>query len=154
MRTNSRRKTLAVSLSPLLFALASLTSVMAHAPPSRDPFVNSSNPAYNFGFVNSLAVSPGNTSYVQFNLSGVPAGASVSKATLCLYVDLVTSKGSFDVYQVTTKWDESKVTYNTRPTRLDTSATSGPTSITAANCNQFLLIDMRQASSLRRMPVA
>ena len=142
MTPNSRRKTFAVSLSLLLFALASLTSVMAQAPPSGDTFVNSSSPAYNFGFLNSLAVTPENTSYVQFNLSGVPAGASVSKATLRLYVDLVTSKGSFDVYQVTTKWDENKVTYNTRPTRLDSPATSGPTSITAANCNQFLLIDI------------
>jgi hypothetical protein len=136
----SRTKTGFIGL--LLFTLASLMPLMAQAPPSGDTFVSSSAPAYNFGFVNSLAVAPENTSYVQFNLSGVPAGASVSKATLRLYVDLVNSKGSFDVYQVTTKWDENKVTYNTRPTRLDTPATSGPTSVNAASCNQFLLIDI------------
>ena len=97
-------RAIAVSFGLLLFTLTSLTPLLAQAPPSGDTFVNTSSSAYNFGFVNSLAVTPENTSYVQFNLSGVPAGASVRKATLRLYVDLVTSNGSLDVYHVTKKW--------------------------------------------------
>jgi hypothetical protein len=68
-------RVITVSLGLLLFALATLTPLLAQAPPSGDTLVSSSYPNNNFGFVNSLAVAPGNTSYVQFNLSGVPAGA-------------------------------------------------------------------------------
>jgi hypothetical protein len=62
-------RVITVSLGLLLFALATLTPLLAQAPPSGDTFVSSSYPNNNFGFVNSLAVAPGNISYLQFNLS-------------------------------------------------------------------------------------
>jgi hypothetical protein len=136
-------RTLAVSAGLLLFALASLTPLLAQAPPSADTFVSSTYPTTNFGWVNSLAVGPGSTSYVRFNLATVPAGATVSKATLRLYVDLVVKAGKFDVYQVNKNWSKSTLTYNTQPLPLGGSLTGGTgISITAASCNQFLLIDI------------
>ena len=63
-------------------------SLLAQAPPSQDTFVSSSFAKTTFGSAINLAVGPG-TSYVQFNLSGIPSGASVSKATLRLYLDAV-----------------------------------------------------------------
>jgi hypothetical protein len=87
------------TLSVVLLSALSV-NLFAQAPPTSDTFVSSGYPTTNFGAVNSLAVSAGSTSYIQFNLSGIPAGASVSKATLRLYVDLVVKPGSFDLYQV------------------------------------------------------
>jgi hypothetical protein len=115
---------------------------LAQAPPSGDTFVSSSFGKTNFGSGIALAVQPGTTTFIQFNLSTVPAGATVTKATLRLYVDAVTKSGSFDVYQVNNSWNENTMTFNTAPA-LGTSATGEhPLSITSASYNQFLLIDI------------
>ena len=82
------------------------------------------------------------SSYVQFNLSTVPAGATVSKATLRLYVDLAAVGGQFDVYQLNTSWGEKTLTYNNAPA-LGASATGNhPITITTASLNQFVVIDI------------
>jgi hypothetical protein len=75
--------------------------LLAQSPPSADTFVISSTPNANYGSSITLRVVSGATSYLQFNLSGVPAGATVSKAMVRLYVDGVGASGSFDVYQLT-----------------------------------------------------
>ena len=117
--------------------------LLAQAPPSADTFVSISTPKLNYGPSIILAVGPGTNSYVQFNLSGIPSGATISKATLRLYVDAVSGSGTLDVFQVTSAWSESKVTYNARPTQQSVSAIVGSSiPITSANCNQFLLIDI------------
>ena len=77
-RANSRVSTLMVLFSGVLFLLFTLP-VSAQAPPSADAFVSSAYPSANFGVVNSLAVGTGSTSYIQFNLSGIPAGATVNR---------------------------------------------------------------------------
>src|SRR5450631_3457979 len=126
----------------LWFVLLSLP-LLAQAPPSGDAFVSSATPKLNYGSSIILAVGPGSNSYVQFNLSGIPAGANISKATLRLYVDAVSGSGILDVFQVTSTWTENKVTYNTRPSQTSVSAIVGSSdSITSASWNQFLLIDI------------
>jgi hypothetical protein len=116
---------------------------VAQAPPSQDTFVTNVFPKTNYGAAISLVVGQGTTSYVQFNLSGIPAGATIDKATLRLYVDAVGAKGSFDVYQLNSAWSENTLTYNTPPPALGTSATNGHgIVVTAASVNQFLLIDI------------
>jgi hypothetical protein len=142
MRTCRRNCGLVVFCVSLLFALAPMT-LSGQAPPSADAFVSSSFAKTNFGSVGSLNVGPGSTSYVQFNLSGIPTGATVSKATLRLYVDLVISNGTLDVYQVNKSWGESTLTYNNQPLPLGASATGGhPISIIGSSCTQFFLIDI------------
>ena len=122
---------------------AMCTPLLAQAPPSADTFVSSTYSKTNFGAVGSLNVGGGSTSYVQFNLSGIPIGATVTKATLRLYVDLVISNGTFDVYQVNKSWGESTLTYNNQPLPLGTSATGGhPVSVSSSSFSQFLLIDV------------
>ncbi len=129
-------------LTAALFA-AMCTPLLAQAPPSADTFVSSSTPKLNYGPSIILAVGPGTNSYVQFNLSGIPAGATISKATLRLYVDAVSGSGTLDVFQVTSSWSENKVTYSTRPTQQSVSAIVGSSvPITSASYNQFLLIDI------------
>jgi hypothetical protein len=130
-------------LAGLLFCTLLSTILVAQAPPSQDTFVSSATPKINYGPSIALVVSPGSTSYIQFNLSGIPAGATVSKATLRLYVDAVATKGSFDVYRLNSAWSENALTYNTPPPALGASATGGhPVSVTSASSNQFLLIDI------------
>ncbi|WP_109488591.1 DNRLRE domain-containing protein [Occallatibacter savannae] len=131
----------------LLYVLAALVMVpnpaVAQAPPSADTFVSSATPTTNYGPTTSLAVGQGTTTYIQFNLTGIPANASVSKATLRLYVDAVGKAGSFDVYEVDNPWTENKVTYNTPAPVPGISATGGNSvAVTAASMNQYLLIDI------------
>jgi hypothetical protein len=126
----------------LLLALLSSNGV-AQAPPSADTFVSSATPKTNYGSSPILIVQTGTTAYVQFNLSALPAGASVNKATLRLYVDGVVTSGSFDVFPVNSAWSENTLTYNTPPPALGSSATGNkPIAITSANFNKFVLIDI------------
>src|SRR5580700_855721 len=84
---------------PLHFAvlIVSLLSVpisaLAQAPPLADTYAASSNPKTNFGKATTLVVLSGATSYIQFNLAGVPANTPISKATLRFYVDAVAAAG-------------------------------------------------------------
>ena len=126
-----------------LLALLLVLPTFAQAPPTADTFVSSGTPTTNYGPSIVLVVQPGATSYLKFNLSTLPAGATVSKATLRLYVDFVVKSGSFDVYQLNNSWSEGTLTYNTPPPVLGASATGGhPISITSASLNQFQLIDI------------
>jgi hypothetical protein len=130
------------SLSILTILLFLAIPMLAQAPPSADTFVSNTTPTLNYGSSITLIVGSGTTSYMQFNLSGIPIGASVNKAMLRLYVDGVSKNGSFDVYQLNGSWSEGKLTYNSAPA-LGASATGGhPISITSASRNQFLLIDI------------
>src|SRR5215469_14718090 len=111
------------TLAGYLFCILLPVSLVAQAPPSQDTFVTNVFPKTNYGAAISLVVGQGTTSYVQFNLSGIPAGATIDKATLRLYVDAVGAKGSFDVYQLNSAWNENTLTYNSPPPALGTSAT-------------------------------
>ena len=116
--------------------------IWAQAPSAADTFVASSTPTTNYGTQPILAVQNGVTSFVQFNLSAIPQGSTVNKATIRLYVDTVVTPGSFDIYQVNSAWSEGSVTYHTIPSIGASATNDNPTSITAASKNKFLLIDI------------
>ena len=82
-------------------------------------------------------------SYIQFNLASVPASASVSQATLKLYVHTVTTAGSFNVDFVNGSWAENTITSSLAPVLGTTIASSVP--ITVASKNQYILIDVTSA---------
>ena len=125
-------------LAVLVCLLSSIC--VAQAPPVGDAYVVSGSPSKNYGTTTTLAVQNGVTSYIQFNLTAMPSGATVSRATLNLYVDAVTAGGVFDVYQVNGAWTETGLTYNNRPA-LGASAT-GNNPITVTTGNAFLVIDI------------
>jgi hypothetical protein len=132
--------------SPVLVAfsllLASNFSLGQSAPPVGDTYTSTSATGTNYGAKTTLIVSTTDKSYLQFSLAAVPPGSTVSKATLRLYVDAVTTAGSFDVYQATSTWAESTVTERTEP-GLGASATgSHPVALTSSSLNQFVLIDI------------
>ena len=94
---------LRLSLAVVAVCLVASLAAVAQAPPSADAYttLNSTN---NNGSATTLSVSVGTgvgtVSYVQFDLSLLPQGVTVNKATLRLYVDSFSTAGSFDVYQV------------------------------------------------------
>ena len=71
----------------VLLLLASWAGAYAQITPSQDAFTNTASPTTNSG-ANVLLNVNGATeiSYIQFNLASIPSGASVSQATLKLYV--------------------------------------------------------------------
>jgi hypothetical protein len=83
------RRPIRIAFWSLLLVTLAVRPLLAQAPPSADTFVSSSTPKTNYGPAIALVVCQGSTSYVQFNLAGIPAGANISKATLRLYVDAV-----------------------------------------------------------------
>jgi hypothetical protein len=136
-----------VRILPYVFAIAVLSrSVLGQqSPPSGDTFVSSGTPNVNYGSSIILVVGPGSTTYMKFNLAGVPAGATVSQATLRLYVDAVVSGGQFDAYNLaaTQAWSEGTLKYNTPPPALGTSATDGnPVTVSGSSLNQFVLMNI------------
>jgi hypothetical protein len=125
----------------LLTGLASVAA-LAQSPPSADSFVTSAHPQTNYGAYTLLAVQQGTKSYLQFNLSGLPANANIAKATLRLYVDAVTTSGSFDVFAINQTWSENTLLLNNAPP-LGSSATGGHSiTISSGSKNQFLVIDI------------
>jgi hypothetical protein len=129
----------------LAFFLLSISALAQQAPPSADTYVSSSTPTFNYGSSIILVVGSGTSTYMKFNLAGAPAGATVSKATLRLFVDAVVTGGQFDVYNLPSSptWSESTLKYNTPPPALGTSATGGhPITVSSSSCNTFLLVDI------------
>jgi len=81
------------TLGALLICTLFCGPLFAQAPPSADTFVSSGTPKINYGQRITLNVASGVTSYVQFNLAGVPLGATIGGAMLRLFVDGVVTGG-------------------------------------------------------------
>ena len=129
-----------IALATVVLLLSSVVLAQS-APPSADTYSSHNATGINYGSAVLLAVQTGgNNSYLQFNLSSVPTGATVNKATLRLYVDALVTNGSFDVYQLNTSWSESTLTYNNAPL-LGASATGGHP-VAVSKTNQFVLVDI------------
>ena len=92
-----------------LVAIAAHFAV-AQLPATDDAYTASSSSSNNYGTQWQLnVIGPGVNSYVRFDLSALPTGltsSNISKATLRLNINGVTSGGTFDVYLVTKAWTE------------------------------------------------
>lgn len=85
---------------------------------SGDASVNSAHPGINYGALSNLYVGNGNTAFLKFDISSLPAGttsAQVSHATLTVFVNRVNTAGSVTVSPVTGSWSEYSVTSATAP---------------------------------------
>ena len=142
-------KQVRVGLLALAGVCLSVAVPAQQVPPSADTFTSSAVPKANFGNVEFLAVAPGTNTYISFNLSSVPAGSTVTRATLRLFVNGVATGGKFSVYDLPSSpaWAESTLTHNS-PLPLGASAsTSNPITVSSASVNNFLLIDITQDSA-------
>jgi len=139
-------KTPRLQLSRTLVLLVALWSIGAQAQitPSGDSYTNSAAPTTNYGAKTLLGVDGATQiSYIQFDLGSIPSGANVSQATLKLYVNSVTSAGSFNVDFVNGGWSEGTIDFNNAPALGSTIVASVP--ITTADKNQYVLINITPA---------
>jgi hypothetical protein len=138
-------KLLATSIVSL-FAFLTLPApgLSQSAPPTADTYSLVQHPTTNYGTQPMILVQQGSIGYLQFDLSTLPAGAVVSKATLRLYLDTISGSGKIDAYQLGYAWNEGTLTFNNAPP-LGASATGGhPISLSASNLDDFVLIDVTQ----------
>jgi TGF-beta propeptide len=141
MKNPATQLRLASLLSLILLAWA---SAHAQLTPSQDSYTSSTDPTTNYGSNVLLYVDGAKeTTYIQFNLASIPSGASVSQATLKLYVNAVTTAGSFNVDYVNGSWSEGTITYNLAPALGTTLASN--VAITTADKNQYILINITPA---------
>jgi hypothetical protein len=124
-----------------------LSAAYAQVTPTDDAYVNSAAPTTNYGAAATLNLqSAADTSFIRFDLTSVPAaysGASIAKATLKLYVNTVTTGGSFNVDLVNGTWAEKTITYNLQPAIGAAIDSSIP--LTTASKGAFIEIDITPA---------
>ncbi len=147
LKTKQNGSTLITLACVLLLTLALLTGAQAQITLSGDSYTNTATPTTNFGAKALLDVeSASQTSYIQFDLSSIPAGytgSNVTKATLKLYVNAVTKAGSFNVDYINGTWAEATIDANNAPALGSTIAASVP--LTTMDKNQYILIDVTSA---------
>ena len=131
----------------LLVTLYGSLAASGQITPSGDAYTNTATPTTNLGTKPLLDVESGSqTTYIQFDLSASPSGytsASIAKATLKLYVNAVTTAGSFNVDFVSGTWSEKTITADVAPALGTTIVSSVP--LTSANVHDYILIDITPA---------
>ncbi len=101
-----------------------------------DAWIDEANATQNNGGTNPLNVQSRNgarnrRALVRFPLpASVPAGCSVTVATLRLYASSSAATRTIDVYRAAAAWNENSVTWNTRPGTTGTAV--GTASLVAA----------------------
>jgi hypothetical protein len=147
MKRNLRtipRKLQVLPLFVLTLSLLARTGAHAQITPSADSYTNTVDPTTNYGAKTLLDVDGASQiTYIQFNLASIPSTASVSQATLKLYVNGVTTAGSFNVDYVNSAWAESTIDSSNAPP-LGTNIASN-VNVTTAEKNQYILIDVTSA---------
>jgi hypothetical protein len=134
----------------LMLLLFVATVTYAQITPSQDAYTNTVYPTTNYGTAVTLGVVNSaasiQTTYIQFDLSAIPAGyksSNLSKATLRLYVNTVATAGSFNIDFVNGAWKEKTVTSNLPPALGAPIVSSVP--LTSANVKDYVLVDITAA---------
>ncbi|MGO4881623.1 MAG: DNRLRE domain-containing protein [Bryobacteraceae bacterium] len=140
MKTSTTQTRLLSLLGLLVFLWS---TAYAQVTPLGDSYTNTADPATNFGTGAVLHVGATEITYIQFNLESIPAAASISQATLKLYVNAVPTPGSFNVDYVDGAWVENKIDASNAPPLG--AAIASDVSITAADTNQYILINVTPA---------
>src|SRR5580658_1736028 len=130
-------------LSLILLAWMTITAY-AQITPLGDSYTNTADPTTNYGAKTLLDVDGATQiTYIQFNLASIPTTASISQATLKLYVNAVTKAGSFNVDYVNDAWAEGTIDASNAPA-LGTTIVSN-VALTTADKNQYILINVTAA---------
>jgi len=139
----SNIRTMTRSVILMVLTLSFVGSVYADGVLKDDAYTQTGTPNQNFGTNANLRVASGVNSHFKFDLSNLPPGTSandVAKATLRLWVNTVTTAGSFDVRRIISVWNEATVTGNTAPS-LGSVQISDVT-ITAQDVDSFVTVDL------------
>jgi hypothetical protein len=128
----------------LTLILLACTAAYSQITPLGDSYINTAKPTTNYGAATTLDVDGATqTTYIQFNLASVPATASVSQATLKLYVNSVTTAGSFNVDYVNGSWAEGTIDSSNAPPLG--AAIASNVDVTTADKNQYILVNVTSA---------
>lgn len=137
----SRRKIPGLALA-LLICLG--MPAFGQITPSSDSYTNTATPTTNNGSKTLLDVDGATqVAYIQFNLASIPTTATISQATLKLYVNAVTTAGSFNVDYVNSAWSESTIDASNAPPLGGSIASN--VNVTTAEKNQYILINVTSA---------
>jgi hypothetical protein len=127
--------------SLLSLIMLACTAAFGQITPLGDTYTSSADPTTNYGAQKTLDVDAAKEiTYIQFNLASVPSGASISQATLKLYVNTVSTAGALELYAVNGAWTESALTYSIAPALGSVIDSNVP--ITTADKNQYILVPM------------
>jgi len=138
--------TLQLRLASLLTLILLAGTAYAQLTPSGDSYTNTAAPTTNYGAKTLLDVESSQTTFIQFDLSSIPSGytsADITKASLKLYVNAVTTAGSFNVDYVNGTWTESTIDASNAPALGTTIVASVP--LTTKDKNQYILVDVTAA---------
>jgi trimeric autotransporter adhesin len=142
-----KNSTLHLCMASLLsLILLACTAAYGQLTPSGDSYTNTAASTTNYGAKTLLDVESSQTTFIQFDLSSIPSGytsADITKATLKLYVNAVTTAGSFNVDYVNGTWTESTIDASNAPALGTTIAASVP--LTTKDKNQYILVDVTAA---------
>ena len=97
------------------------------------------------GSAPALGVSANKTTYLRFDLSRLPEGTTVHRATLSVYVGRLLAAGSIAVHRVTGSWDEDTLTAARQPS-ADTQLPEGLTLAADTPFLEYLSIDVTAAA--------
>ncbi len=117
MHLNMKRVLISSAIASCL-APFSMNSFAVDAPVAGDTYISSVTPSQNFGVAPELIVDAGHDSYIRVNLATLPpgtTGAQISKATMLLWVNRISSTGLINVLPVTSAWDESTLNAQVLP---------------------------------------
>jgi len=129
------------TIRPVLLALAAMpVQVAAQAPVTADATVNASSPTQNYGVSAQLTVDANNRAFLQFDVADVaPAGATLTRATLTLFVYRLTSAGTINFSTVCGSWMESTINASNAPATCSMTPNG---SFTVAATDQVIAVDL------------
>jgi TGF-beta propeptide len=134
---------LVLELAVALFIAMGMRA-LAQITPLGDSYINTAASTTNYGAKTLLDVDGASqTTYIQFNLDSVPATARVSQATLKLYVNSVTTAGSFNVDYVKGSWSEGTIDASNAPPLG--AAIASNVNVTTTDKNQYILVNVTSA---------
>jgi len=131
----------------LVFLLFMTSFTCAQITPLGDSYINTAAPTTNYGAKTLLDVDGATqATYIQFDLSSIPSGytgSNIAKASLKLYVNAVTTAGSFNVDYVNGAWTEGTIDASNAPPPGATIAAS--VALAKAQVHDYVVIDLTSA---------
>jgi hypothetical protein len=122
----------------LFLAMATTSAWAQVAVLTDDTYLNSAAVSTNYGAGTAINVSAAQPGLFAFDIASVlPTGvtaAQVSRARLIVFTNRVTTRGTVNLYQVTSGWKEGTVTYATHPSKQ----ASAMSSLTVTTPNIFV----------------